>query len=106
MPGTICRTCGFTHLETGCPRWPAREQPASMFDMLTTDQLFNLHTGLFRTHQKLHHRLVSDQYPYPNLIGPLSEDWNIISAACAEVSETMHAVHAEITRRDQEAVNA
>lgn len=77
-----------------------------MFGMLTGDELYNLHTTLFDAHQKLHHRCVSDQPPFGPLIDPLSDDWNIISAACSEISETMYAVHAEITRRDREAVNA
>jgi hypothetical protein len=26
---TICRTCGFSHPEADCPRWPAREPTAA-----------------------------------------------------------------------------
>lgn len=77
-----------------------------MFDMLTTGQLFHLHTSLYFTHRKLHDQIVGPDYPYPPLIDPLSDTWAVVSAACSEVSETMHAVYAELARRDREAVNA
>jgi hypothetical protein len=29
-PERVCRTCGFTHPETDCPRWPARDLAAEV----------------------------------------------------------------------------
>lgn len=70
-----------------------------MFDMLTRDDLYNLHTSLFGTHTKLHRRIL-DANLNP-LVSPLGEDWAVISAAMCEVAETMRATMAEIGRREQ-----
>jgi hypothetical protein len=77
-----------------------------MFDALTRDQLYDLHTSLFNTHTALHAKLVGPAPERLPLIDPLSGDWNVISAACEEVSETMTATLAEITRRSQDPANA
>jgi hypothetical protein len=76
-----------------------------MFDMLTLDQLCKLHHSLAETHHALHGRLVDQDDPGRKPLVPvLSDDWNIISAACQEVSETMTAVYAEIGAREAELV--
>ena len=72
-----------------------------MFDMLTLDQLCKLHTSLATTHHSLNARLMTP-WPDPRPRMPvLSDDWNIISAACREVSETMTAVYTEIGARER-----
>ena len=68
-----------------------------MFDMLTLDQLYTLHTSLFDAHQKLHVLLVDR--PGTGPVIPYGPDWNIANAACSELTETMIWVGAEITRR-------
>jgi hypothetical protein len=75
-----------------------------MFDTLTLVELYDLHTSLWKTHTALHAKLIGPDYQ--PVIDPLSDDWNLISAACQQITETMTATHAEITRRAQEAVNA
>jgi hypothetical protein len=72
-----------------------------MFDMLTLDQLYALHTSLCATHFKLYRRLVGvNGQP---LIDPTGPDWAIITAAQNELHETVTAVYAEITRRHEQA---
>lgn len=71
-----------------------------MFDTLTLDQLYAMHNGLYLHHRTVHARMVGpDMQP---VISPLSDDWNILSAKCAEIRETMTAVNAEIQHRETE----
>ena len=60
-----------------------------MFDMLTRNELYELHSSLALTHTRINNRLTN----------PLSREWQIGSAACREISETMTAVFAEIQKR-------
>ena len=74
---------------------PAQANPT--FDLLTLGQLDALHESLFTSHEKLHVRLTDRPGAGPVITsGP---DWNIASAACSELTETMIAVGDEITRR-------
>lgn len=72
-----------------------------MYDMYTEDQLHQLHTSLYCVHQALMGKIV-DPETSENLVPVLSDRWNVISAACREISEAMTEVRAEIARRDQE----
>ena len=73
-----------------------------MFDALTRDQLYDLHTSLFRTHKAIHSRMVGPSPELKPLISPLSDDWAMRAAACVQITETMQAVNDEIGRREQE----
>jgi hypothetical protein len=74
---------------------PAQANPT--FDLLTLGQLDALHESLFTSHEKLHVRLTDR--PGTGPVIPYGPDWNIASAACSELTETMIWVGAEITRR-------
>jgi hypothetical protein len=74
---------------------PAQANPT--FDLLTLGQLDALHESLFTSHEKLHVRLTDR--PGAGPVIPYGPDWNIASAACSELTETMIAVGDEITRR-------
>jgi hypothetical protein len=65
-----------------------------MFDMLTLDELNKLHDSLHRSHGKLHARLTG-----PDRQIPFGPDWNIAHAAACDMTDTLIAVGAEITRR-------
>jgi hypothetical protein len=71
-----------------------------MFDMLTLDELYRLHTSLFHAHRNLHARMIGPGPDLKPVISPLSDDWRIIAAACAEITETMRAVSDECDRRE------
>jgi hypothetical protein len=72
-----------------------------MFDHLTRDQLYALHTSLYRAHDLLYRKLIGpDHQP---VIDPLSDKWAAICAAQDEISETASAVYAELDRRRLEA---
>jgi hypothetical protein len=73
----------------------------AMFDHLTRDQLYALHTSLYRAHDRLYRKLIGPDYQ--PVIDPLSDKWAIISAAQDEITETASAVYAELDRRKQEA---
>ena len=72
-----------------------------MFDMLTHDQLFDLHDSLFAEATRTHQRMVAADGTA--LISPFSDEWAVLSARHAEISETQQAVTAELHRRDEEA---
>jgi hypothetical protein len=101
-----CRTCGFSDcpsLTSGnCPRWPA-SRPNSMFDMLTLDDLYELHSRLCAQAAEIHAKLMDGQVA---LISPLSDEWALQSARVREVTETADAAYAEIARRERENIDA
>jgi len=67
-----------------------------MFDTLTLDQLYDLHTKLAAEHTARHHQLMS-------MPDALADAWQVLAVKQDETSETMDAVYAEIARREQEA---
>jgi len=69
-----------------------------MFDMLTLDQLYVLHTSLHDTHTRIHERMMTGTRPLMPVDG---DDWMILRATCEQVAETMFAVSAEIDRREE-----
>jgi len=66
-----------------------------MFDTLTRDALYELHTRLAITATAIHNRVMT--------FSVFSADWAIGSAAHDEVVDTMFAVSAELTRRSETA---
>ena len=71
-----------------------------MFDMLTRDELYRLHTSLFNGLTRIHQRMRAPDGTA--LIPVLGDDWLILRAAHDEMRETNRAVFEEIGRRDQE----
>jgi hypothetical protein len=69
-----------------------------MFDALTRDDLYELHTRLAATATRIHNRVMASPV--------FSDEWQIASAAHDEVTETMSAVTGELTRRRLEVGNA
>jgi NAD-dependent dihydropyrimidine dehydrogenase PreA subunit len=70
---------------------------APVFDMLTLDDLYELHRGLCRQAADLHATLMSGQVA---LISPLSDEWQLKSARLSEITETADAAYAEVVRRE------
>lgn len=71
-----------------------------MFDMLTADQLFRLHTSLYQQGKRVHERMITpDGHPR---ISVFSEAWAVLAACHAELTETQQAVGAELRRRRAE----
>ena len=77
-----------------------------MFDMLTLDELYQLHTKLCHAHTAIHERLFGPgeigALPRKPLVPVFSDTWNILEAHEIELGETAKAVYAEIGRRQQE----
>jgi hypothetical protein len=69
-----------------------------MFDMLTRDELCDLHTTLYQGATRAHRQLIAEDGHL--ITQPLTTDWNLYSAVHAELAETMEAVDAELDRRD------
>jgi hypothetical protein len=78
-------------------------QEAPVFDMLTLDDLYELHTRLCAQEREIHAKLMDGQVA---LVSPLSDEWNLQSARCAEIKETADAAYAEIARRERENIDA
>jgi hypothetical protein len=74
-----------------------------MFDMLTLDDLYELHARLCAQSHEIHKRMMDGQVP---LISPLSDEWKLQSARHDEVAETADAAWAEIQRRENEPADA
>jgi hypothetical protein len=68
-----------------------------MFDMLTLDDLYELHARLSRQASEIHARIMDGQTA---LVSPLSDEWAFQSARANEVHETAAAAYAEIERRE------
>jgi hypothetical protein len=68
-----------------------------MFDTLTLDDLYEFHHQLCMEHLAVHTKMMDGFTPR---IPVLSEEWGVLMAKCAEISETVHAVSAEISRRE------
>jgi hypothetical protein len=77
-------------------------QGAPVFDLLTLDDLYELHTRLCAQEREIHARLMDGLTP---LISPLSDEWNLQAARCREIAETADAAYAEIQRREDEALD-
>jgi hypothetical protein len=73
-----------------------------VFDMLTLDDLYDLHSRLCEQAAEIHATLMDGQVA---LISPLSDEWRLRSARCREVTETADAAYAEILRREDEALD-
>ena len=72
-----------------------------MFDMLTTDELFALHTSLYNQGTLVHARMLGpDGQPRMDVFG---DDWRVLAAWHAEVGEMQQEIGAELRRRAQEA---
>jgi hypothetical protein len=71
-----------------------------MFDTLTLDDLYELHHQLCTEHKTTHEKMMNGFTPR---IPVISEQWNVLQSKCAEISETIHAAGAEISRRETEA---
>ena len=63
-----------------------------MFDLLTTDQMYDLHTSLSQSASKIHNRMLS--------YSVFSDDWRIAAAAHDELTDTMFAITREIGERE------
>jgi hypothetical protein len=71
-------------------------QGAPVFDLLTLDDLYELHSRLCAQAVEIHALMMDGQTA---LISPLSDEWNLQAARCREIEETAHAAYAEIERR-------
>jgi hypothetical protein len=71
---------------------------ATMFDMLTLDEILALQARLSRAHSDALDRLIDRKTIQP-LIDPLGDEWAIRSAHMAELGETCSAIHDEIIAR-------
>lgn len=67
-----------------------------MFDMLTLDQLYTLHTSISHHARQAHERIMDGPEPR---VPVFSDEWALHSAHADELRETAAAVYAEITRR-------
>ena len=67
-----------------------------MFDMLTLDQLYTLHTSICRDAFQAHERIMDGSGPR---VPVFSDEWALHSAHAEELRETAAAIYAEITRR-------
>lgn len=67
-----------------------------MYDTLTLNDLYALHTRLNQEGERLHQRFMA-------LPSALSDEATLLMAKTSEVGETMGAVYAEIDRRREEA---
>lgn len=72
-----------------------------MFDMLTLDELYTLHSKLCHGHTAVHARIMDNCTP---LIPVTSDEWGVLTAHAAEIFETVLAVGAEIRDREAERV--
>jgi hypothetical protein len=72
-----------------------------MFDTLTLDDLYELHTQTCTEARLVHETLMDGINTRPG-VTVFSDDWNIKSAKCAELDETAAAVYTEIARREAE----
>ena len=68
-----------------------------MFDLLTLDQLYTLHTSISRDAGQAHERIMDGLKPR---VPVFSDEWALHSAHAEELRETAAAVYAEITRRE------
>jgi len=75
-----------------------------MFDMLTRDELFELHRSLSSASHAIHARMMIDSVT-PR-IPVLGEEWAILAAHCAELNEMAEEAHAEYQAREAEAIDA
>ena len=72
-----------------------------MFDMLTADQLFTLHSSLFDQGTAVHRRMIGpDGRPLLSVYG---DDWAILSAWHAQIAEMQYEIGEELHRRAEEA---
>ncbi len=69
-----------------------------MFDIFTTAELYRLHNTLFDDHTRTYQATAALPILHP--------DYRIARAAMDEISETLSAIYTEITRREQDPVNA
>ena len=67
-----------------------------MFDLLTLDQLYTLHTSISHHARQAHERIMDGLKPR---VPVFSDEWALHSAHAEELRETASAIYAEITRR-------
>lgn len=73
---------------------PTGKVANGLFDMLTMAELHQRHNDLFAEHTRRYDRCAA--------LHTLDPAYRTARAAMDETGETMHAIHAEITRREQE----
>jgi hypothetical protein len=78
-------------------------QEAPVFDLLTLDDLYELHARLCAQSGQIHGRLMDGQVAK---VSPLSDEWALQQARIREVDETADAAYAEIQRRENENIDA
>jgi hypothetical protein len=74
-----------------------------MFDLLTLDDLYELHSRLCAQSGQIHGRLMDGQAVQ---VSPLSDEWALQQARIREIDETADAAYAEIQRRENENIDA
>ena len=78
-----------------------------MFDFLTLADLYQLHTQLATDHlaafRKLYDVNPADLKDATPKVGVFTDEWNILAAKMADLSQTAAAVFTEIDRRENEA---
>jgi hypothetical protein len=67
-----------------------------VFDLLTLDQLYTLHTSISHHARQAHERIMDGLKPR---VPVFSDEWALHSAHAEELRETASAIYAEITRR-------
>jgi hypothetical protein len=77
-------------------------QEAPVFDLLTLDDLYELHSRLCAQEREIHATLMDGMTP---LISPLSDEWKIQAARCEDITQTADAAWAEIQRRENYPAN-
>jgi hypothetical protein len=68
-----------------------------VFDKLTLDQLYTLHTSISHHARQAHERIMDGLKPR---VPVFSDEWALHSAHADELRETASAVYDEITRRE------
>lgn len=106
MTASRCRTCGFTHEETDCPRWPARETTTLDLDLFTATELRELHHHTYTWANRLYGRCNELLDTARVMPAPWAAEYRAVMAAhksahaaATEQYELLIEVGAEIRRR-------
>lgn len=83
---------------------PAGTVEPAMFNMLTKNELFQLHRSLHSASHAIYNQMMTaDGHPRIEVCGP---EWNILSAHSAEIGEMAAEAHAEVLLREAEYAGA